>query len=255
MYSTLRDISAAGIAILSSSLLKPIQTRRWLQPVAHTSSPLFSFGRPWEITTLPSNAFSPTTEVYAKEGNLQLYSSYLALLSDYDIGIAILQADSVTSPVPAETALFIAQKLVDTLQAVGQQQAQTNIGGIYRTTDNGSSLSLVANDGLPGIAVISFETNTTDFRALFAAFSDIEPENISLRLYPTNIRSGSTTPYRSILQDTTVVDDGSNCMTWADVDSPTYDKIALDEYLLSFNKDGRVDSIEVPALRITLYKS
>jgi hypothetical protein len=254
MFSTLRDITTAGRAILNSTLLKPIQTRRWLKPVTHTASPLFSFGRPWEITTLPANELVPTIEVYAKEGNFELYSSYLALIPDFDIGIAVLQADSVTSPVPDKLALFIARNLVAALQAVGQQQAQVNIAGTYNTSDNSATLTLVANDGLPGLGLTSLQTNTTDLRALYASFSDIEPDNISLRLYPTNLRSGSTTAFRSVLQDTSIVSDGSNCMTWSNMDSPTYGGVALDEFLLSFGEDGGVESIKVAALGITLYK-
>jgi len=254
MFSTLRDITAAGRAILNSTLLRPIQTRRWLQPNAHTASPLFSFGRPWEITTLPANDLSPTIEVYAKEGNLGLYSSYLALIPDFEIGIAVMQADSVTSPVPDKTALFIARKLVAALQIVGQQQAQINIAGTYKSPDNSTTLTLIANDGLPGLDLTVLQTNTTDLRALYASFSNIAPSDISMRLYPTNLRSGLTTAFRSVLQDTSVVDDGSNCMTWSNMDSPTYGGVALDEFLLDFNDDGEVKSIRVAALGISLYK-
>lgn len=255
MFSTLRDITAAGKAIMSSRLLKPVQTRRWLQPFAHTTSPLFSFGRPWEITTLPANSLTPTIEVYAKEGNLAIYSSYLALLPDFDIGVAILQADSVTSPIPAKTALYIARELVAVLQTVGQQQAHANIGGTYNSSDNGVTMTLAAGDGLPGLNLPALQTNTTDLRALYASFSGIEPENISLRLYPTNVRTGSTRAFRSVLQDTSVVDDGSNCETWATLDSPIYGGLALDEYLLLFSDNGRVESIKIAALGVTLYKT
>lgn len=254
MFSTLHDISIAGKAILDSTLLKFVQTRRWLKPVAHTASPLFSFGRPWEITTLPATTRSPSVEVYAKEGNLQLYSSYLALIPDFNFGIALLQADSATSPIPSQITLFIAQQLVNAMQQVGQQQAQSNIAGTYNTTENSATLTLVADDELPGLSLTNFQTNTTDLRALYASFSDIELENISLRLYPTDLRQGSVMAFRSVLQDTSVLGDGSNCMTWANVDSPTYGGIALDEFLLEFEEDGRLRNIKFAALGITLSK-
>lgn len=235
-------------------LLKPIETRHWLQPVAHTSTPLFSFGRPWEINTLPASAKTPTTEIYAKEGNIEIYSSYLALTPDFRVRIAVLQADSVTSPVPLEMALVIAGELVDTLQEVGQAQAHINTAGSYTSLNNLTTLVLIANDGMPGLAVTEFYTNGLDLRVLYASFSDIEPGNISLRLYPTNLGQGNVRSFRSVLQNTSVVDDGSNCMTWSNVDSPTCGGIALDEFLLNFGDDAGVESIKMAALGVHLFK-
>lgn len=166
----------------------------------------------------------------------------------------MLQADSETSPVPLEMALAIAREVVDTLQRVGQEQAQSNIAGTYCSLDNLTTLILKADDGMPGLAITDFYTNTTDLRALYASFSGVGPGDISLRLYPTNLRMGRVRSFRSVLQDISVVDDGSNCMTWATMDSPTYGGIALDEFLLSFREDGRVGSVKVAALGAELYK-
>src|ERR1700761_4052160 len=100
MFSSLHDLSLAGASLLSSSLLSPAQARRWLKPVTHTSSTSFSVGRPWEITMVPPSASGdrPAVEIYGKEGNLGHYSAYLALIPDYQVGLAVLAADDKTQP-------------------------------------------------------------------------------------------------------------------------------------------------------------
>ena len=56
-YSTPRELSSIGRSILSSTLLSPALTRRWLKPVARTADPNLSLGSPFEILTFTDKMF------------------------------------------------------------------------------------------------------------------------------------------------------------------------------------------------------
>jgi hypothetical protein len=49
MYASATDLSTLGRAILSSKLIKPSLTRRWLNPVTFASDFLASVGAPWGV--------------------------------------------------------------------------------------------------------------------------------------------------------------------------------------------------------------
>jgi hypothetical protein len=70
MYSSFHDIAIAGIAILSSSLISPAATRRWLKPISLTSNLVNSQGLPWEIYAAVGEASSPVTEIYTVIGSI-----------------------------------------------------------------------------------------------------------------------------------------------------------------------------------------
>lgn len=260
VFSSLHDITLFGRAILSSSLLSTTVTRRWLKPVTHTSSYSQSVGRPWEITVLPPTNSTPTTELYGKQGNIGLYSSYLILMPAYGVGIALLEADSVTEPLIEPLAISIAQALVPSLQQAAQDQAQANFGGTYALqTPVAAVLQLNAADGLPGIAVTNFTANGTNFLAAYATLSGIEPENLSARLYPTNAvqksSSGERIAWRLVAQDVTAdpTTPGS-CETWEVMDRPTYGGYALDQFIFTLSEDGQGESVVYPALGLELQR-
>jgi CubicO group peptidase (beta-lactamase class C family) len=244
LFSSLRDITLFGQSILSSSLLPTAVTRRWLKPVTHTSSYSQSVGRPWEITVLPPTNSTPTTELYGKQGNIGLYSSYLILIPAYGVGIAILEADSVTEPLIEPLAISIAETLVPALQQAAQEQAQISFGGTYALKmPVEATLQLNAADGLPGIAVTNFTTNGTDLLAAYASINGIEPENLSARLYPTNAvqksSSGKRVSWRLVAQDVTANPSTPGaCETWEVMDRPTYGGYALDQFVFSLGEDG-----------------
>lgn len=244
LFSSLRDITLFGQSILSSSLLPTAVTRRWLKPVTHTSSYSQSVGRPWEITVLPQTNSTPTTELYGKQGNIGLYSSYLILIPAYGVGIAVLEADSVTEPLIEPLAISIAETLVPALQQAAQDQAQANFGGTYAfKTPVEAVLQLNAADGLPGVAVTNFTANGTDFLAAYASINGIEPENLSVRLYPTNTvqmsSRGERISWRLVAQDITANPrTPGDCETWEVMDRPTYGGYALDQFVFVLGEDG-----------------
>lgn len=265
LYSSLRDISTFGRAILSSKLLTKAETRRWLKPVAHTSSPSQSVGRPFEITLLPpsneTGTQAPVVEIYGKQGNIGLYSSYLALLPTYGVGVTILEADSASQPLIEPLAISISQTLAPALQQAAQEQAQVNYGGSYQLNESFTALLQInANDGLPGLAITKFTVNSTDLLATYAEIAGIQPNNLSARLYSTNavqkVNGAERIGWRMVLQDVTLSPAVPGaCETWTVMDRPTYGGYALDQFLFNLGADGKATSMIYPALGLEIQRT
>jgi CubicO group peptidase (beta-lactamase class C family) len=94
LVSTISDLAKLGHSILTSELLPPATSRRWLKPFTSTSNLRNAVGRPWEIyhySTLPTD---PVIDVYMKTGSVGRYSSYFGLVPSHEVGFAILAVDS-----------------------------------------------------------------------------------------------------------------------------------------------------------------
>lgn len=89
-YSSTKDMRPIGKAILSSTLLSPAQTRRWMKPQTFAANDAMLVGRPWEIYKAPLPERS--VWMYTKGGDIGLYSAQIVLLSDYGIGFNFLGA-------------------------------------------------------------------------------------------------------------------------------------------------------------------
>ena len=94
LASTISDLAKLGRSILTSAILPPATTRRWLKPFASTSNLRNAVGRPWEIYHYSATPTDPVTDVYTKSGTVGRYSSYFGLVPSYDVGFAILAVDS-----------------------------------------------------------------------------------------------------------------------------------------------------------------
>jgi len=94
LTSTISDLAKLGRSILTSAILPPATTRRWLKPFASTSNLRNAVGRPWEIYHYSANPTDAVIDVYTKSGTVDKYSSYFGLVPSYDVGFAILAVDS-----------------------------------------------------------------------------------------------------------------------------------------------------------------
>jgi CubicO group peptidase (beta-lactamase class C family) len=94
LVSTISDLAKLGRSILTSAVLPPATTRRWLKPFASTSNLRNAVGRPWEIYHYSAAPTDAITDVYTKSGAVGKYSSYFGLVPSYDVGFAILAVDS-----------------------------------------------------------------------------------------------------------------------------------------------------------------
>lgn len=93
LSSTISDLAKLGRSILTSALLPPVTTRRWLKPFASTSNLRNAVGRPWEIYHYSITPTDPIVDIYTKLGTVGRYSSYFGLVPSYDVGFAILAVD------------------------------------------------------------------------------------------------------------------------------------------------------------------
>lgn len=258
VFSTITDLSKFGSAILSSSLITSAETRRWLKPVTDTSNLVNSVGRPWEIysSTLDFKAINPVVDIYAKVGNTGLYASYIGLVPDYNVGFAILAADSVSSPDLNVHADVISEVFLPALEVVAKAEAAENLAGNYSTGVN-SSITIMVDDQA-GLSVTSWYDDDKNVRAAYAEANGIDPKNLDFRLYPTSLQSprrcGYTSVFTAVFQDVTALADAGTptCITWMGVDILSYKGVGLDEFAFDLSENGTAVRVTALALNITL---
>ncbi|KAI9040333.1 alkaline D-peptidase [Aspergillus affinis] len=260
MFSSTKDLSLAGKAILNSTLLSHLQTRRWLNPASHTSNPANSLGYPWIIYSSVKYPNTSMVDIYTYYSDVGLYSSYLGIVPDFNIGFAILAADSVASPDLNAHADIIGDIFFEAMMKTSATQAAMNFGGHYRASNNRSSITISA-DGLPGLFIEDFVSQGADFRKTLASLTGVQdPDDLSIRLYPTGLtlpsESGSRQTFRAIFQDKTeLADNGTpTCVSWTDVGKLKFNQASLDEFVFEVNGDGEAIGVEIPALGVTLKK-
>ncbi|KAJ4375975.1 hypothetical protein N0V83_001255 [Neocucurbitaria cava] len=265
LYSSTADISAALRAIHSSSFLDPAVTNRWLKPVTYTSNRVNSVGRPWEIYSLTVNGDSPVIPVYQVRGNIGFYSSHVGLVPDYGVGFVVLSADSEKNPDLNAYADLISVALIPALEENAIVQASQVFSGTYRAKvedklNETVSISIAqATDSSPGMALANFTSGSQDIRAAYARLLDIEPLNLSLRLYPTDLveetEQGVKMAFRAVAQDMCELADAGTptCDTWRYVDRLQFNGAALDEFVFELKED-EVLGVEINALGLQLTK-
>lgn len=197
--------------------------------------------------------------IVTKTGYLGHYSSYLGFTADYDFGFAILAADSTGAAdlnphVGVIGDAMIAAQIKNTAVYTAQMYA-----GTYTGIDN-SSITLVV-DGEPGISVSELVNGGKDIRASLAVLSDIDPEGLSFRLFPTNLKAetktgGEKIALRAVLQDENELADGgtATCISWESVDELVYGGKALDEFVVETDAAGKVVKVEGVGLRMSFMR-
>ncbi|KAH8422268.1 serine hydrolase domain-containing protein [Aspergillus melleus] len=261
MFSSITDLSLAGKAILNSTLLSHLQTRHWLNPVSHTSNPANSLGYPWIIYSSGNYPNTSMVDIYTYYSDVGLYSSYLGIVPDFNIGFAILAADSVASPDLNAHADIIGDVFLEAMMKTSATQALMNFGGHYRASNNRSSIT-VSVDDLPGLFIQNFDSHGSEFRRTLASLTGVQdPDDLSIRLYPTGLilpsESGSRQTFRAVFQDKTeLADNGTpTCVSWTDVGKLKSNKAPLDEFVFEVNGDGEAVGVEIPALEVTLKRN
>ena len=188
VYSTINDLAKFGLSILNSTLLPRQETRKWLKPISHTGSLQLSVGRPWEIFRFTHHINGRVSDLYAKEGDGEGYSSYLILSPDHGAGFTILIAGNA-STVIANTA--VADILTSTVISALKSQAAAEIAQKFAGTYTSESSSLNSSvtlsvDPFRGavLLVTSWISNGTDMFPWLASLIGDE-----LSLFQTDLRS------------------------------------------------------------------
>ncbi|KAF2845412.1 beta-lactamase family protein-like protein [Plenodomus tracheiphilus IPT5] len=276
MYSSPNDLSAMGRAILSSKIIKPSLTRRWLNPVTYTADYAAAVGAPWGVRRIQlAKATQPhrTLSVFTKAGSFRKYTSFLTLLRDFQLGFTIMVAGK-----PALNnflgADLLGASLIPAYDAVARDEADKIYSGTYvgqQTADmelaTRSWLTISTDPNKPGLGVSPWFSNGTDMLELaikLQSGSDDKPRRPETRLYYTQLESqtkngGKRQAWKAVFEDTGGLPSGrqlfsTDCGAWVGITGITYGSLPLDEFIFNFDNEGRVVSVTNLALRSTLYK-
>ncbi|KAI3336136.1 putative penicillin-binding protein [Ustulina deusta] len=274
IYSSSDNLARLGRSILLNKQLSALDTRRWMKPTSHTSSPFFSVGSPWEIWRTRSQITSGrVVDLYTKSGSVGQYNSQLMLLPDYGVALSILVAGSSSGPVVTAATEMVLQSLIPVLENITISEACKSLCGTYETSrpDVNSSITIAADAA--GLYLDQWINQDVDIIAVaqaYAAQTGSPPIN-SARLQATNLRDlalethtargNRRVAYRAIFDTTSedlngpprILDPSSH--EWSSIDSIMYGEISVDDFVVHLDADGTAMMIEPRVVRDTLWRA
>lgn len=245
-----------GRAILNHTLLSPAITRRWFRPVAPVSGLGHAVGAPWEIYPFEN---SRVVDIYTKTGDAGVYSSMLALSPTHGVGFTIMAAGNDTHLIVASLADLISNILIPALDESAKEEARKRFTGTYALTQGINSSITISTDDGPGLVVTSWLSNSTDMFETFAYLHGVtDPSLLSIRLYPTDLKSPGRLSFRALMQQIAADHESSvfagSCATWQLVGFQIYGNVATDEFVFELDENGDAVSVSPRVLRISLPK-
>ena len=255
MFSSAKDMSTFGRAILSSTLVDPAVTRRWLKPVAHTSSLQLSVGAPWEIYTF----LTPRrVDLYTKAGDIGLYSSSIGLSPDHNAGFTVLVAGANSHAMTAKIGEMVSDIMLPALDEVARNQAFERFGGTYALTrdSSNSSITITADDG-PGLVVSEWISNSVDMIGSLMTLQGVTDRSaIGIRLQPSGLETPGRISFLAVIYSLPISEDAGpfigSCFSWILLESMVYGNVGLPEFEFALDHDGDATSLSPRALRVTL---
>lgn len=246
MVSSIDDLARAGHAMLSSTLLSPAVTRRWLHLNVDTSNLRNGVGRPWEVYRAGSEAISPVLDVLTKSGTIGQYASYFGLTSDFSAGFAILAHDSTVTDRKLDLNVYadVTSEAIGYLQEFASQETAMRYAGRY---EDGGSTSAVLNitDNGVGLEVQQLKINGKDVKAETAEKLGIKTADLDFRLYPSNVQDETKHQYIAVFQDKSApIDMGTpTCITWQEVGADTGRDF---NFVFELSEEGAAIGFEIP---------
>ncbi|TLS28289.1 hypothetical protein PpBr36_00018 [Pyricularia pennisetigena] len=271
MYASSSDLSRAGRAILSSALMTPALTSRWLKPASLTSELVAAVGYPWGVRRINLSrppGYKRVTDAYNKAGRIGSYAALMALLPDFEAGFSIMVAgNSLVGNPTFSWADTMGGVLIPALEQTAREQADALYSGRYAATGPSglnSSLEISTSPDRPGLGVHRWVSNGTDMQtaALLMAHG-VAPTNPSIRLYPTGLETtreggGRRVAFKAVFEDLTGQATDlmftTDCGTWVGATSVVVGDVPLDQFVFNLDGRGRVESVEPMALRVVLDK-
>ncbi len=183
-----------------------------------------------------------------------VYSSYLGLVPNYNVGFVILAAGDSSAPDLNAFADLVGDYLVPELEKTAIAMAQHVYAGTY-VSDTASSITIDVSGVLPGMSITKWSNNGVDMMSAIAKLNNIKPGELSARLYPMNLGDGRTA-FRAVFQDEGAFADSGTptCISWMDVDQLVYGGVALDLFIFQRDGEGMATGVNIPGLRTTLKK-
>lgn len=257
LYSSSSDLSIFLRSILTHKLLDIPTTNAWLKPHSYSSSIEFAYGMPWEIFRTNSLVFDSNriVDLFTKSGSLSGYASRIILIPEYNIGVTVLVAGD--GKAKGWTEELVLSKLIPEVESVARCQMKDKYAATYFAPAYlGINSSMkIEMDGASGLILTSWISNGTDFLDQYAALSKGVDKGRA-QLVPSNIRRGSSAEAWRLMfaiPDTRTGTSMENCLI-DDLDSMMYGGRSLEEFLFHLDENGVVESVELPAFRITLQK-
>jgi hypothetical protein len=271
MYASANDVSTLGRAILSSQLIPPALTRRWLQPATFSADLAASVGAPWGIRRIQlDQELQPfrSLSVFTKAGSFRRYSAFISLVREFHIGFTILLAGSGKLN-NFEVADILGSAILPAYDAAARKEADLLFSGTYVSAKGlNSSITIATDPRKPGLGVVKWTNNGTDMIQLAVGLqlgSAVSLQRPEVRLYYTQLvddtlGGGKQQSWKAVFEDTGLPWYGlglfsTACGAWTGVTGTTYGSLPLDEFVFQFDAAGNVVSLTNLALRTTLYKA
>ncbi|GAB1211585.1 hypothetical protein ATERTT37_000708 [Aspergillus terreus] len=200
LYSSINDLAKILVSTLNRTILPDGKTNRWLKPTAMTSSPFTLVGMPWEIqrTThlIPADYVPHTVDLYTKSGGAMGYTSQVALVDQYGVGIIVLTAG------PAGAADILYHSVAGTFIAALEEEARAQAKKYTGTWATGSSANgsqtqtqlHITMDHGPGLKLATFTRGNASILEGIQSVWETAYESMGfgvltrdLRMYPAGV--------------------------------------------------------------------
>jgi CubicO group peptidase (beta-lactamase class C family) len=258
IYSTTNDLAKFGTAILNSTLLPPVVTRRWMKPVSHTADLQYSVGRPWEIYRYKHATSGVVTDLYTKLGDSGNYGSFLVLIPDFDAGFSIIGASALAARSNATSLLadLVTEGILPALMEQAASEAKKNFAGNYTSDRLNSSLALdVSSSGNPGLSVTSWVSNGTDLMPLLGVLLGNENSRLVPTIVSGNARQVAFRAYTATQEKSGgLFQRNFDVNDWLVVGSGGYATKSLAEFVFEVDAQGKSSKVELPAWNVTLHR-
>ncbi|KAK8089738.1 beta-lactamase 2 [Apiospora hydei] len=276
-YSSTNDFLTLGTAILSSKLLTPAQTRKWMKPKIATSSASMMLGEPWEILRTDNvTADGRLIEIYTKTGDIWGYDTTFCLVPDYDVVASILTSGFETGSAAVYKMCSDAiRELLPALEKAGKAEARTAMAGTYADPATNSTLTLSVDETGPGLRITDWIVRGVDVNANYVNYANgdgkfIDGIYVPSRLYPSGLKAGgggggggpqqvswrahwdSGSPQQNAEIDGDYIWAGFHCVTWAELDRLIYKFNTLDDVVATVGEDGVATGLNLRGFRVQL---
>ncbi|KAL2692307.1 hypothetical protein Neosp_002713 [[Neocosmospora] mangrovei] len=268
LLSTLNDLTKFGSSILNYTLLPGDVTRKWMKPHTHTARLDYSVGGPWEIPRYVHPQTGLVIDLYTKSGDAGLFSSFLVLVPEFEIGFTVLAASSdraLRALLAGRIGDAVVNAIIPALLEQAASEAEKNYGGTYVSTTEGlnSSITITRNktEGAPpGLTISRFISNGTDYLLAESKASGApnDPDTTPNRLVPTVVdeKSGRVAMRALTAMDAPKLSKGtiSGILSadWTTIGGPSYGALDMGLYIFDVDDDGKATEVSPLAFRTTL---
>jgi hypothetical protein len=170
----------------NSTPLDASTTRAWLKPTSFIPNLRSAIGRPWEIYRFDASASEHSViDMYGKGGDAKPSHSWIGLLPDYNIGVALVIGGPDNKDWINDQIFEI---VYQTLKAAARGQAEVAYAGTYRTSHGLSpTITLTTEAGKPGLGIVQWFSNGTDVSKVLTQLSDEPLTSDNFRLMLKNL--------------------------------------------------------------------